>query len=328
MPEPIETFFGAHTDLGQRANNEDYYVVVDVEARKMMIDGLMIIADGMGGRNYGEAASVAAAETVEQNLTVFLREDQKTQPNIEECLSNALKSANTKVQELASESPEHEGMGTTCVTAVIQGDQLHVAHVGDSRAYLLKDHELIQITNDHSFVAEQVRAGTITKAGAKRSRLRNVITRAIGIEDELTPDYIQFDLTGVHAILLCTDGLTNVVDDSDIAHVLAYAKTAQEVADKLVEMATTNDGNDNITAVVARLGHPGPLENPVETVVDAPSSETRWADYDRKALRIPHISMTWLLVLVVIVILIAVYFASASHLLSLPGSPHSLPSGS
>jgi len=327
MPEPIETFYGAQSDPGQRANNEDYYAVVDVQARKMLIDGLMIIADGMGGRNFGEAASLAAAETVEEVLTVFLRDDQKTQPDIEECLSNALKSANTKVQELAGESPDHEGMGTTCVTAIIKGNQLHVAHVGDSRAYMLRDHELIQITNDHSFVAEQVRAGTITKAGAKRSRLRNVITRAIGIEDELTPDYIQFDLTGVHAVLLCTDGLTNVVEDSDIAHLLAYAETAQDAADRLIEMANANAGNDNITAVVARIRNPGPLEDAVETVVDAPSSETRWADYDKKALRVPHFSMMVLVVLVVIVVLLAVYFVNASHLVPGAAAPLSPPSG-
>jgi len=293
----------------------------------MLIDGLMIVADGMGGRNFGEAASLAAAETVEEALTVFLRDDQKVQPDIEECLTNALKSANTKVQELSSESPDHEGMGTTCVTAIIQGNQLHVAHVGDSRAYMLRDHELIQITNDHSFVAEQVRAGTITKAGAKRARLRNVITRAIGIEDELTPDYIQFDLTGVHAILLCTDGLSNVVEDSDIAHLLAYAETAQDAADRLIEMANANAGNDNITAVVARIRNPGPLEDAVETVVDAPSSEARWADYDKKTLRVPHFSMMVLVVLVVIVVLLAAYFVNASHLVPGPAAPLSPSSG-
>jgi protein phosphatase len=316
MPEPIETFFGVKTDPGQRANNEDYYVVVDVQARKMMIDALMIIADGMGGRNFGEAASLAAAETVEETLSVFLREGQKTLPDIEECLTNALKSANTKVQELSAESPDHEGMGTTCVIAVIQGNTLHVAHVGDSRAYMLRDQELIQITNDHSFVAEQVRAGAITKAGAKKSRLRNVITRAIGIEDELTPDYIQFNLDGVHAVLLCTDGLSNVVEDSDIAHLLAYADTAQDAADKLIQMANDNAGNDNITAVIARVRNAGPLAEAVETVVDAPSSEKRWADYDKKTIKIPHVSVLWLVVLVVIVVAIAVYFLNASH--SLP----------
>lgn len=313
MSEPITAFYGAQSDPGQRPNNEDYYTVVDVEARNLMIDGLMLVADGMGGRNYGEAASVAAVETVEEILTVLLRSDQKTPPSIQEAFENALRNANTKVQEMASESPEHEGMGTTCVSVILCNNQLHVAHVGDSRAYILKDNELIQITEDHSFVAEQVRAGTISKAGAKRSRFRNVITRAVGIEDELTPDYEFFDLDGIYALLLCTDGLTNVVEDSDIAHILAYAPTPQDAADLLVAMANTNGSNDNITAVVARFGKEGPLDDPVETVVNTHPAERKWADYKDPNSSKTRIPLVILVVAVALLVIAAAYIINQGY---------------
>ena len=144
-------------------------------------------------------------------------------------------------------------MGTTCVAAVVQGETLSVAHAGDSRAYLLRDGALERLTDDHSYVAEQVRAGVISEESAQRSRFRNVITRAVGIEPTITPDLSQRPVRPGDALLLCTDGLTNMVPEDQIARIMQQAPSAQAAAERLIQIANRNGGKDNITAVVARL---------------------------------------------------------------------------
>ena len=144
-------------------------------------------------------------------------------------------------------------MGTTCVAAVVQGETLSVAHAGDSRAYLLRDGALERLTDDHSYVAEQVRAGAISEESAQRSRFRNVITRAVGIEPTITPDVSQRPVLPGDTLLLCTDGLTNMVPEDQIARTLQQAPSPQAAAERLIQLANRNGGKDNITAVVARL---------------------------------------------------------------------------
>lgn len=245
--------FGAKTDPGRRPNNEDQLLVVDVRRHDLRADGVLVIADGMGGRNFGERAAGTAVEAVGETLTEMLQSQHEPAVDIADALDSALRKANSRVYELAGQDSEHKGMGTTCVAAVIENDQVYVAHAGDSRAYLLREGELHRLTDDHSFVAEQVRAGKLSEEDARKSRFRNVITRAVGIEPTITPDVARHDVQGGDLILLCTDGLTNMVDEPEIARIMAEASSAQAAADKLVNLANRNGGRDNITAIVARL---------------------------------------------------------------------------
>ena len=145
-------------------------------------------------------------------------------------------------------------MGTTCVAAVIEGEALYVAHAGDSRAYLMREGELTQLTADHSYVAEQVRAGAISEEGARKSRFRNIITRAVGIEPSLEAEVTEHEARAGDWLLLCTDGLSNMLTEQDMARTLAASNSPQAAADKLVGLANKAGGKDNITAVVARFG--------------------------------------------------------------------------
>jgi len=243
----------AKTDPGQRPNNEDHYAIVDTRRRGMRADGVLIIADGMGGRSFGEQASREAVEAVEETLAEMLDSAQGGEVLVGDALTSALRKANSRVYELARADEDRKGMGTTCVAAVVEGERLYVAHAGDSRAYLLQDGALRQLTSDHSYVAEQVRAGAISEEGARRSRFRNIITRAVGIEPTLEAEVSETDVRPGDTLLLCTDGLSNMVDEETLARTLAQAASPQAAADRLVHLAGKNGGKDNITAVVARL---------------------------------------------------------------------------
>ncbi|MGI4789201.1 MAG: Stp1/IreP family PP2C-type Ser/Thr phosphatase [Janthinobacterium lividum] len=244
---------GAKTDTGQRPNNEDRYAVVDTRKRQIRADGVLIIADGMGGRSFGEQAATTAVETTEDALAELLDSRQVGEVVVADALATALRRANARVYELASADDDRKGMGTTCVAAVVEGDHLYVAHAGDSRAYLLRDGILRQITHDHSYVAEQVRAGAITEEGARSSRFRNIITRAIGIEPTMEAEVSEADVQPGDMLLLCTDGLSNIVAEEDITRTLMQSASPQAAADKLVLMAVKSGGRDNITAIVARM---------------------------------------------------------------------------
>ena len=245
---------GAKTDPGQRPNNEDHYAVVDTRGRGIRADGVLVIADGMGGRSFGEQAAEAAVETVEETLAEMLDVRREGEVVIADALASALRKANARVYELARADDERKGMGTTCVAAIVEGDTLYVAHAGDSRAYLLREGELSQLTSDHSYVAEQVRAGAISEEGARKSRFRNIITRAVGIEPSLEAEVGEHEARAGDWLLLCTDGLSNMLTEQDIARTLGQSTSPQAAADRLVGMAGKAGGKDNITAVVARFG--------------------------------------------------------------------------
>ena len=249
----MNVVIGAKTDPGRRSNNEDQLSVVDVRRHGLRADGVLVIADGMGGRNFGERASAVAVETVQDTLVEMLAAERAAGVDTGEALTSALRKANARVYELGRQSEETQGMGTTCVAVVVQGETLSVAHAGDSRAYLLRDGALERLTDDHSYVAEQVRAGVISEESAQRSRFRNVITRAVGIEPTITPDVSQHPVRPGDVLLLCTDGLTNMVPEDQITRILQQGASPQSTADRLVQIANRNGGKDNITAIVARL---------------------------------------------------------------------------
>ena len=285
---------GAKTDPGQRANNEDLYAIVDTRKQQMRVDGALVIADGMGGRSFGEQASAAAVETVEEVLAEMLDSRREGEVVIADALALALRKANARVYALSHAEEDRRGMGTTCVAAVIDGETLYVAHAGDSRAYLLREGLLKQLTADHSYVAEQVRAGAISEEGARKSRFRNIITRAVGIEAAIEPDVSEFEVRPGDMVLLCTDGLSNMVEENDIARTLSQASTAQAAADRLVQMANKNGGKDNITAVVAHLkAGTRTLRMQVADLIrpparaDASPAPNTWSDDDPRPLPVP-----------------------------------------
>lgn len=207
---------------------------------------LLAVADGMGGAKAGEVAAQTAVDSVS-------RLDQGA--GAQEVRA-ALESANRAIRRMARDDPDKSGMGTT-MTAVLMGDhRLEVIHVGDSRAYLWRDRTLTQITEDHSVVAELVRRGSITSEEAEHHPHRNVITRALGAEEDVTVDVMSTELVDGDVVLVCSDGLSSYVSQASIAEVLATTKTLAEAARGLVVRANGAGGADNVTVVLGRVGIP------------------------------------------------------------------------
>ncbi len=207
----------------------------------------LLLFDGMGGANAGNVASKIAAETI----TAYVKKSYKSRLNgmaLENMLRGALVSANSEVYEASKKEQERAGMGTTAVLAFIDNQTGYVLHVGDSRAYLLEENKLRQLTVDHSMVQTLVDSGEITADQAKSHPKKNIITRALGVNKEVMVDLDVFDLTGENALLLCTDGLTNFVSDEVIEKELLNIN--ETIVERLIQHANDNGGADNITAVV------------------------------------------------------------------------------
>lgn len=235
------------TDKGPRPANEDSCLVLTRDDLGDSADGLLVIADGMGGRASGATASGITVEAVRRAFTSGMH----TESDIGALLSRSLEDANAAVVREAGTRPELQGMGTTCVAAVVKDGRLFTAHVGDSRGYLLRDGRLLRLTEDHSIVAEKVRSGEMTEDQARRSRFRNVITRAIGLDDSVEPEAGSTDLRPGDVVLLCSDGLTGPVSEPEIAEIVGSSSTVDEACDLLVRTALKNGGSDNVTVAVA-----------------------------------------------------------------------------
>lgn len=247
---------GGVTDVGRlRTNNEDCFRIVAPLH-------LFVLSDGMGGEAHGEVASALAVETVvqhcvdgEKNAAVTLYgEPQPGWSDKTQRLSSAAHLANKKIFDSAHEHPEQEGMGATLTAAWIDGSRLSIAHVGDSRAYLLRGGSLQQLTSDHSLVAEQVRQGILTPAEADASEMQSVLLRALGSQPEIQVDAEEHALIARDILLLCSDGLTRMLIEPEIAATLQAEPDAMRAAHKLVELANDRGGADNITVVVVRIG--------------------------------------------------------------------------
>ncbi len=246
---------GGVSDLGRvRTNNEDCFRIVTPL-------NLFVLADGMGGEAHGEIASALAVETVvkhclDAEANPAARVLGETQPNWSantKRLSTAVHLANRNIFKSAEEHPEQHGMGATLTAAWIDGTKLSLAHVGDSRAYLLRGGNLLQLTRDHSLVAEQVRRGILTMAEAEESEMQSVLLRALGAEAEIEVDAEEHTLFPRDVLLLCSDGLTRVVTEPEIAGVLQAEPDPVRGAEELVALANERGGPDNITVVVVRL---------------------------------------------------------------------------
>ena len=237
------------TDVGRkRPHNEDNmaYVIpkdIQVMARK---GALFIVADGMGGHAAGEVASEIAVDTVSN---AYYQDDSE---DIAVSLLHAIKRANALIHQRAAENMLRSGMGTTCVAAVLRGNMAFIANVGDSRAYLVRHGQVKQVSQDHSWVEEQVRAGLLTRDQARSHAQRNVITRSLGTQSDVEVDVFSEQLEEGDTLILCSDGLSGLVGEEDLRAIVGqYAP--QESVYRLVERANENGGPDNITAIVVRV---------------------------------------------------------------------------
>lgn len=241
----------AKTDVGSvRQSNQDSYAAGEFE------NGVAwaVVCDGMGGNAGGNIASSAAVKTISERITSAYRENM-TSSSIKNLLVTAVTNANFEIFDTAAANPELSGMGTTVVAAIMTKKVIYIAHAGDSRAYLITADEIKQITKDHSVVQELLDLGEITAEEAADHPRKNLITRALGVEEILKVDFTVQDIKGDETLLICTDGLTNEVAPDDIKQVFSE-KPFEETADILVDMANENGGKDNITVVaIARQGN-------------------------------------------------------------------------
>src|SRR3981189_3462560 len=246
---------GGVSDVGRvRTNNEDCYKSVEPL-------NLVVLSDGMGGEAHGEIASAMAVETVvkhclDAETNAAAQVIGAVQPYWSartKHLATAVHLANRTIFKAAEKNPEHHGMGATLTRAWIDGAKLSIAHVGDSRAYLLRSGSLLQLTRDHSLVAEQVRRGILTAAEAEDSDMQSVRLCALGAQEEIEVDAEEHTLFPRDILLLCSDGLTRMVTDPEIAGTLQSETDPTRAAEKLIALANERGGPDNITVVIARL---------------------------------------------------------------------------
>lgn len=265
----------AASDVGRmrRANEDSYFVR----------SPLFVVADGMGGAQAGEVASRIAAEAFAEGLDESLAPERR--------LAAIVHDANRRIHDRSITDPSLHGMGTTLTAALLGDDHLTIAHVGDSRVYRLRDGELTRLTADHSLVGEMVRRGAISEAEAEQHPQRSILTRALGPESEVEVDTVSYGVRDGDVYLLCSDGLTTMLDDAEIAEIAGSGATMKEIAERLIARANEAGGVDNITVVVFRVGGGGlasgaqtsgagskdALHTAISEPVAAPAVETRGA---------------------------------------------------
>ena len=237
MPVPLRLIEVAHaSNTGRvRSHNED---------RALAKAPLLAVADGMGGAKAGEVAAQIAIDAVANTTRT---------PSIK-ALRDGLVAANDEIRQTSGADPSRMGMGTTVTAALFDGESATVMHVGDSRGYLIHDGQLRQLTDDHSIVAEMVRQGQLTADAARRHPSRNIITRALGAEPSVEIDELRVELAPGDIVLLCSDGLSSLVEDDDIQELVVGAQTLEQAAQDLVTAALEKGGTDNVTVVLGRIG--------------------------------------------------------------------------
>lgn len=238
--------YGA-TDVGiVRSSNQDAF------KNTVLADNciLSVVCDGMGGANAGNIASKMATEIITDYI-INAYSPNLTTMSVENLLRNAISSANLEVFSAANKVEDYKGMGTTVVAALIYEDTAYVAHVGDSRAYLVKSDDITQITRDHSIIQDLIESGQLTKDEARFHPKKNVITRAVGTLEDIIIDFDEFKI-GDGVILLCTDGLTNMLSDEEILQIFSENEL-ENVADKLIKLANDKTSNDNVTVTLAAV---------------------------------------------------------------------------
>jgi protein phosphatase len=239
---------GFKTDIGRkRAQNQDNGVALPEL-------GLFIVSDGMGGHRGGETASATAVEVVS---TFVKKAEQKQAWDPRKVITEAIQAANSAIFELAVAEPALQGMGTTTTALLFKNNKLTIGHVGDSRCYFFRPQAMWQATRDHSLVQEKLRAGLISRKDVKSDRMKNVITRSVGFEKDVNVELYQMDVQSGDCFLICSDGLSGLIDDPEILKIvqkyLFDENNIQKTVDELIATANSNGGDDNITSVLVQV---------------------------------------------------------------------------
>jgi PPM family protein phosphatase len=241
---------GMITDVGQvRTVDEDSILAADLsfginsENEKFL---LLAVADGMGGHAKGEEASKIALNTLTKSVIPELFEEK----SFTELLENGIKNANQEILDYTSKNPESSGMGTTAVCALVKGNDVHLANVGDSRAYVISNDEIRRVTKDHSYVQALIDEGKITEEEAREHPQKNVITKAVGIMESVEPDTMKLTLDNDESLLLCCDGVIAHLPDEDIHKIICDADDPQNACQQIVDLANERGGTDNISLII------------------------------------------------------------------------------
>ena len=259
---------GAKSDVGRvRDGNEDSYLIQEP---------FFAVADGMGGHLAGDVASRTAVQTISEHT--------QDGPSIgPDGLERAVKEANAVIFKQASSDPSLHGMGTTCTLLLVDGSEVHIAHVGDSRAYLLRDGEISQLTEDHTLVGRMVKEGRLQPEEAERHPQRSIITRALGVDDQVEVDLLTIPIHEGDKVLLCSDGLTSMIDSAAIQQALTDNENPQDAVERLIDLANEAGGEDNITALLLSfdgseggvVAHSAESHSPTEEVATAAVARRR-----------------------------------------------------
>jgi protein phosphatase len=246
---------GFATDIGKkRQQNQDNGAAVPEL-------GLFIVADGMGGHRGGETASAMAVEIIPK----VVAEDLKKGASAKDTIAHAVRAASAAIFERALKMPQLQGMGTTTTALLFQKGVMTIGHVGDSRCYYMRPHSLWQVTRDHSLVQEKLRAGLITREQLKTDRMKNVITRSVGFEQEVNVDVYEMTVQPGDLFLICSDGLSGMLEDPQILQIVQDEhfglKDIQKTVKVLVDQANAHGGDDNVTAVVIQVLDTGPTSH-------------------------------------------------------------------
>lgn len=236
------------TDVGCVRNNNEDAVAADENCR------LVVLADGMGGYNAGEVASAMAVEGILANLSDMLGNGVSKLRDLQSAMQQAVDQANRRIFEKANIDPDCFGMGTTVVMALLWEQRMLIGHVGDSRAYLWRDGNLTQLTRDHSLIQEYIDSGFVTVQEAAHLGYRSLLTRALGVEDTVMLEISDWRLRTDDLFLLCSDGLTDMLNDADIARCLGENDLLQDQAQQLIYNAKTRGGLDNVSVALLKLG--------------------------------------------------------------------------
>lgn len=238
------------TDQGLvRAKNEDKFYLDE----KI---GLLVVADGMGGHASGETASQLAVNVIRdyfQGPQKIIGDYDRSYSEATNKLNCAIRLANMAVFEAAQSSPQLTGMGTTIAAVLLTGNKLSIAHIGDSRVYLIRAGNIDQLTDDHSVVNEQVKRDMITKEEAAKSEIKNILTKALGISAEMEADLDELTLFDEDILLLCSDGLSNMVTDEAMLEIVSFAGNSAAACDSLINAANEKGGKDNITVIIGYI---------------------------------------------------------------------------
>ena len=307
----LDAAWGSHPGAA-RGYNEDAIRGTSPDPPPSPRGSLYLVADGMGGHNAGEVASAGAAARIYEGYYA------DADPNIHRSLDKVIRLANAELYAQAQTNPAQHGMGTTLTAVVIQGDRAFIAHVGDSRLYRVRGGKPEQLTQDHSWVAEQVRAGVLSPDQAEVHPQRNVITRALATAPDVKVDHSDADLQVGDVMVLCSDGLSTEVGDNQIAALSTKAATAQEAVQRLIKLANDNGGEDNISVVVIRILGEG------FGVMPAVLAEKATEKVPVVVSERPGRSLPWLLIGIVAAVILlggglAGYFALARREPSTPG---------